>query len=550
MLSALLSLLMTFLSAPAFAHNAQAPVETGARVLVSSERLDRYGAQILVDGGAMPVSGIPELLSKFDSVGGIGQRNAGLPDASQPVQAIVIVPKNAPLSYRQEFLTQIKSALATHYRNVKYEIHESFVDLDADAAALWEQRYELNRLRNQPDLTQAQVALLELADNQVEQGLSDDQAVCESWFRQRCSQFFRFFDPRRSRINHPYNSVIAAHAVAMTKFGISSVVTLSKYGVNVSSVLISAVQGAITAAFGFNAKAWSQFCTSHEFPFFKETLPVKFYNRHGWLKSANINLLRSLGLSYIMRMAAYWSGQTVAGRPVETANSLDFFVQGMGIALPEIILDGLVDDGTRALELKGYLSDQNRKYLLWAISFIDTTMHTLFRIGNVEGAYAVATVSWVAKAGVWLTARHLRAKQNRFFIVSDLISEQPVNPQPAARSGRALTNFLWYVSGVGGITLELRNRLHGKYRVSDAEMVRQNYGLTERVTPGTLSDADLERLRSSPDLTKEDLRRMFSLRDSDPDIVDAMFEYRNRLLKDKAAIDPMAMCAYGLTEPG
>jgi hypothetical protein len=550
MKSPLLLLAVTFFALSAAAHNEVLTSESGARVYFPVKQVDRYGAQIMIDGGQMPLAELPLLIEKFDSVEKAnGQIVSALPGQSDPMQIIVIVPKNAPDRYRREFLTQIKSTLSARFPNSRYEVQESFVDLDEDAKALLEARASLRALTASGALSPEQLALAEQADREIESGLASDQALCESWFNKMCPRFFRHFNRKLQRANHPYNTIIAAHAVALTKFGISASVTLSKYGVNVSSVGIAAVQGAITAAFGFNAKAWSQWCTAHEFPFFKESFPVQFYNRHGWLKSANINLMRSLGISYIMRMLAYWSGQTANGKPVETANSLDFFIQGLGITLPEIVLDGMVDDALRSLELGGHIRDSDRNYLIWGISFIDTAMHTFFRTGNVEAAYTASVFSWAAKLAVLLAAKALKAKENRLFIVSDLVRDVPVNPPVNLRTGglAGIGNFLSYLFG-GGVYLEWQNRVSQKFSVSDLALFKKHFGLTELVTPAGLPQETLRRLRTDPDLSKEDLRNILELRDLDPKILDAIYSYRLRRLKDGKVLEPMEMCAAGLVQ--
>lgn len=521
---------------PAFARS---EASRGATVVVSTNRTDRYGVQIMLDGGTIPLKDVPEFFSKL---------HASAPSGDASVQVIVVVPKNAPQHYRDQFLLEIRQTIDARYPNAQYEIHESFVDLNADALTLLEKRAEVEKMKAQPGLTEAQQDLLVYAEEQIEVGLKEDQRLCESWFQSSCSKFFAYFNPALKALNHPYNSVVAAHAVAMTKFGISSVVTLSKYGINPTSVMIATLQGGITAAFGFNAKSWSQWCTSHEFPFLKETAAVQWYNRNGWFKSANVNFLRSMGLNYVMRMLAYWTGQETGGRPVETANSAEFMMGAMGIALPEVYLDGLMDDGLRALELKGRLTDQNRRYLLWGISFIDTAMHTLFRTGNVNAAYAVATAGWTLKSAVWAAGKYAPAKENRIVFISDFVGTKPEKAPPKVTENRLqfITNFLWYLTGVGGVSSELLNRINGTFMVSDDQLVRRDLGITELVTAGGLSLENLARIKSDPNLSKKDLSEILNLKDADPKIVEAILEYRNRLLKDAQTVDPISLCAHAL----
>lgn len=522
--------LATLFSSAVFAES------KGLTLFLSTSHANRYGGQIMLDAGELKIDEIPDFMATLDPQ----TSGAVLPASNAPVEVSVVVPKNAPLSYRQEFLGEVSAAIQTRYPQAKFKLVESFVDLEADAAALLETQADIKARQSQPGLSARDAKILEAAQTEVTEGLKDDQALCESWFRNSCPTYFKHFNRAWSAVRHPYNTVIAARAVALTKFGVSVSVTISKYGLNPVSALIAVAQGGIAATFGYNAKSWSEWCTSHQFPFFKESLPVSWYNRTGWFKSATINFFRSLGLSYVFRTIAHESGQTVNGRTVETANSFEFLFQGLGLTIPEIVLDGLMDDGARALELRGRINDQGRKYLLWGISMIDTVMHTAFRAGAINVAYSAAAVSWGTKLGVWGAGKLLKQRAARFIAISSELNQ--------TTSGRAVSakNFIGYLFGAG-IPDAIMNRVRNQFTVTDRTMVEQDLGIDE-TWKLSLSESDLARLRTDRNLSEADLRKILNLKDSEPDLVKAMMSYRSaRLMAKDETFTAAELCNAALT---
>jgi|GEM_PF-4535411 len=499
-------------------------------MILSSQTENRYGGPIMLDSGKMTIDQIPEL------IGGL-EPGKVLPNRNEPIQVVVIVPRNAPENYRKVFLHQISESIRKHYPEAQFELVESFVDLNSDARELLEKRTELQKLKeNATDSTD--IKILENADKAIDEGLKADQELCDSWFGKTCPRFYRYFNKSWKALRHPYNTVIAARGVAATKAGIAVTVTISKMGINPASLAIAAMQGAMTAAFGYNAKAWSEFCTSHTFPFLKDFAPVAWYNRTGWFKSVSVNFTLSLGLSYVFRMMAHLSGQHINGAPVETANSAEFLIDGLGIVIPEIILDGVVDDGLRGLELKGRINDQGRKYLLWALSSVDTAMHTSFQAGQIRLAFTFAGLSWGGKALLGAANYLMKARTKRFIVLSDELERR--------ETGRTITakNFLSFVLG-GGIGDAIYNRVTENFSVSDRTMVEQNLALDEMWNL-SVSDKDLHRIQNDPNLTANELNEMLNLKDSDPMILQRMMDYRAKNLGKP--FTPRNLCEASLTQ--
>lgn len=527
----------------------------GISLLLSTRVQNRYGGSIMLDAGKMRIQDIPSLFAHLE----IQNDKSILPQSQQKIEIVVVVPRNAPLSYREKFLQEIHSAISSQYPNAQYKLVESFVDINADSEVLLAQQQAIDELQKNPKLKPVDQQILAAAENELTEGLKENQNLCESWFKKSCSRYYKYFNKAWKDLKHPYNTVIAARAVAATKFGISVSVTLSKYGIspygalmsvlqgglmamtdfNYAGGLIALAQGGVAAAFGYNAKSWSEWCTSHQFPYFKESLPVKFYNRTGWFKSASINFVRSFGLSYVFRMLAYSSGQTVNGQAVETANTWEFVKDGLGvITIPEIILDGLMDDGLRALEQRGIINDPGRKYLLWAISMIDTVMHTGFRANDMNMAYSAAFASWGAKTSVWIAGKLLKQRTQRFVVLSNLLNDKKQGQEISVK------NFLGYILGAG-IPTALSNRINEEYTVLDRTLVEQDLGVDE-VWQMNPSAKDLDRLRNDSTLSETEFREILNLKDTDSVIVNKMLEYRkNRLNTNYSVLD---MCKAALTK--
>lgn len=494
---------------------------------------NRYGGNVVINVGSMTVDELPRFVQPTSDVR--EARKALLPSVSEPIEVVIVVPKGAAEDVRAGFIRQIRTAMARKYPNAVFNIRESFVDTQADRAALEEQRAELNDLRAGivPASPQSPEAL-RLADkinDSIDAGLEENRRFERSWVKKAAGGLNE---------THPYNTVIAARVVALTKLATSGFVLISKYGINAMSLVIGGISGGISAAFGYNAKKWSEFCTTHQFPWFKDALPVKLYNKTGWFKSATINLVRSLGLSYMLRELAYLSNQQVKGERVGSPNSLNFFVEGLGLTIPEIVLDGLVDDGVRALELKGVLNHQSRSYVLWTIGLIDTAMHSFFRAGAVKAAYTVAAISWGSKLAVWGASKLLKPVQKRFIFISDGVSSEKTGEIVENRG-----NFLAYLASLGkGIFQGVANRRAGKFSVSDKEMVLQQLGLSEAWNLA-LSPAEVDRIKNDASLTQAEFEKMLNLRDTDREIVNSMWKNRERQLGQSLRL--LDMCEAALT---
>lgn len=524
--------LMTGLSPlSALAKDSTGVLDNAFTMILSAQNQNRYGGPIMLDSGTMTIEQIPDLLGSLEP-------GKVLPNRGEPIQVVVIVPRNAPDNYRNEFLKQISTSLRAHYPNAKFDLVESFVDLNEDARALLEQKVELQKLK-QKATDSTDIKILDNAANEIDEGLKADQDLCNSWFGKACPRFYRYFNKSWKALKHPYNTVIAARAIAGTKAGFAIATTLSKVGINPASLAIATMQGAMTAVFGYNAKAWSEFCTSHTFPFLKDFYPVAWYNRNGWFKSASINFVLSLGLSYVFRMMSHLSGQQINGVPVETANSREFFLEGLSIVGPEIFLDGKVDDALRGLELKGRINDQGRKYLLWALSSVDTLMHTSFQAGDLRLAYIFAGMSWGGKLALWAAHSALKARAHRFIVLSGELEKRETGRQITAK------NILSFVLG-GGIGDAIYNRVTGNYTVSDRTMVEQNLALDE-LWNLNVSDVDLARIQNDPNLTDNELADMLNLKDSEPAILHRMMAYRAANLGKP--ITPRDLCEASLSQP-
>ncbi len=556
------------------------PKGKGFTVYLTTEGTNRYGANIMVDAGEMNVEDMPTLFDEFNTSNGVSV----LPASNEPVLVVVVVPKGASIETRKAFEKQVRDVVGARYPNMQLEIQESFVDLDADSKVLEDQLADVHAVQPKlaPGSIEADVA--DIVEAKIQTGLVENEQFRLSWFgkaRNRVGRSVRTV-ARASRHpfaateavavgaamavyngsgqvvgwlnrSHPYNVVVAARLVALAKFTTSGMVILTKYGLNPTSAAIAAIAGGVGAAFGYNAKKWSNFCTSHTFPFFKEFWPVALYNRTGWFKSANINFFRSLGISYVLRSLAVASGQTIVGSDgerhgVPSPNSWDFLFGGLGLTIPEVWLDGLMDDSMRALELKGLLNHQSRSYILWGVSFIDTTMHSLFRAGAVKGAYAVATVSWGSKLAIWAAGRFLPAGPKRFVFVSEDVSKQAnavlhADEQKKLKEAQAAGQvvkgpgfFRWFARLVSDSVQEMKNWHSGKFTLSDHTMVLQNFGLDE-VWNLNLKDEQKKRIEADPSLTRAEFVKWLNLMDADVSVVRAVWSARNHdVLRSRTAL--------------
>ena len=475
---------------------------------------NRYGGNIMINVGSMPMSEIPETL---------------LPASDEPVEVVVVVPKGAPAESREEFIGQIRTAMNSKYLHARYNIRESFVDVDAEIATYQEQQAELEKMK--PGIIPGTDAdkLEQRAEKEIAAGIEEDKQFKRSWFNRAVGSL---------NSTHPYNTVIAAKVVALTKLATSSIVLLSRYGINPVSLVIAGISGGVAAMFGYNAKAWSEWSTSHEFPWLKDNLFVRTYNRLGWFKSATINLIRSAFTAYVLRELAYLSHQTVNGKPVDSPNTGMYAWETLGLSVPEVVLDGLLDDGARSLETKGVLNHQSRSYILWTIGLIDTTMHAFFRAGAVNTAYTVAVVSWASKLAVWGTSMVLKANPKRFVFISNDIGEEKTAKLTESK------NVFGYLAGlVKNLAQSISNSRAGKFSESDEDMVKQDLGLGETWNLALPSEK-LERIQRDPTLTQKEFVKMLNLKDTDRSIVNSLWNLRNQKLNHD--FNPVQACAEAL----
>jgi hypothetical protein len=495
---------------------------------LTTDATNRYGGNVMLNLGSMGVEELPEFLSRSGD-----DKNTEILPKAGPIEVIIVVPKGASPEARKEFVGQIRREMKKRYPTAQFTIRESFVDLKADIAALETQRAQLLKLQKQAYSDPKAVALAGQLEKVINDGIEEDRQLEKSWIRRSANKLNE---------THPYNTVIAARVIALTKFSVASYVLISRYGINPISLMLGALAGGISAMFGYNAKRWSEFCTTHQFPWFKDSMPVKFYNKRGWLKSATINFIRSLGLDYGLPELAYLSHQNSKGKPVESPNRLAFFAEGLGITIPEIVLDGLMDDAARALELKGVLNHQSRSYLLWGIGLIDTVMHGFFRAGAVRAAYITAAISWGTKLALWGSSKLLGPKSKRFIFISDQVSNEKTAQLIENRE-----NFFAYLAGLGKTIIQATaNKKAGRFSVSDREMIIQQLGLEESWNLA-LTPEQIQRIEEDSKLTQKEFAEMLNLRDTDRDVVNSLWGFRSRNLGK--CFDPIAACTEALTSP-
>ncbi len=536
-----------FLFAMALLQPLDAYAKDGYSVYLTSSAQNRYGGDIMLDVGSFEPGELPDLFDQFDS----GNGQSLLPKSDEPVEVIVIVPRGASRERREELAGRVRSEVQARYPNMKLRIRESFVDLNSDRQAMREQREALLEAAEAVPDDSPQEAQIQKALQSVEEGLKDNENLRKSWFtrvRERSGLITAAVNE-----THPYNTIIAARAVAIGKFSVSGFVIVGKYGLNWSSAGIGAVAGGVAAAFGYNAKRWSAWCTKHTFPWLQDWSPVKFYNRTGWLKSANINLWRSLGISYVLRYLAYLSEQTVLNQKtgereeVDSPNSLEFLFGGLGLTIPEIVLDGFMDDGFRALELKGRFNHQSRSYGLWLISVVDTFMHALFRANATEWAYKVAVVSWGLKVGVAVAGKYLPAVPRRFVFISE-----DIGTEKTAELHENRRNFFTWLASLGSTLAEsIRNRAKGVFSVSDQEMVKWHFGLEETWNLN-LSPEERERIHTDRSLSQTEFERILRLGDEDRTVRNDLWRIRNENLVSPGSLTSgkslPQMCVEALTQ--
>ncbi len=505
------------------------PQGISATLFVDTPVQNRFGGHITVNVGRANINDLSDALR---------------PAAGEAIEVVIVVPKNARADVREDFLTRVREQMQ-RYPNARYILKESFVDTQADVAAMEAKREELHQITAAADAngtsTPQTRQVAEQVERSIDAGIAETRALEESW----TNKFSRRLFDRLGR-THPYNTVIAARAVAMMKFTVASVVLIGKYGfqnplVNPSSYLIGFLSGTVSAAFGYNAKRYSNWCTSHQFPFFKDSLPVRAYNRSGVVKSATINFVRSLGLSGVMRWLAHVTGQVSNGVPVASPFSWDFVISGLPLTTLEIFSDGAMDVGTRSLEQKRIMNHQSRSYVQWLVGILDTTMHGLFRANSVRSAYTVGSISVGTKIGLWVLGKLAPTPPRRFVFISDEVSQV----RTAAKLAEAPT-FKQYAKALfKSFGQAIANRRSGKYSVSDREMVEQDLSLGEAWTT-VLSEKDMNSVQNDDDLTQDDFSKMLNLMDTDRDLANRLWQARNAARARGVGLDLVDACANAL----
>lgn len=393
-----------------FAFGGEKGLTTSFTVVVPTDARDKYGAPYQLSLGSTPVDELGTLIDQFNvsSNETSDSPTTTLSDPTKPVDVIVVVPRNTPQENINEFRSVIEAQIKTRYPKAKVEVRLSYVDVEADSEALRDQARELREMSHkfQPNAPEQQ--LIRLGQDQVEKGLRENELFKANWAK-------RLFKGAA----HPSNTVIVARAVASLKFGMSAGFMISKWGLNPGSIMIASLQGLVSAAFGFNAAKWRDISAKHMFPWFKETSVVKFYNDRGWLKSANVNFFRSLGITYVFRTLLWASGaKTAQGETAPNPYTMEFFAPALASALPEVILDGFLDDASVALQAKGYLDGRTGSYLLWTIGMIDTFMQASLRAGLMDAWKVFNAVSIGGKTLTIAAGKFLPARTPRILLIS------------------------------------------------------------------------------------------------------------------------------------
>lgn len=517
--------LLSFLTL-ACSISGQAAGKPRLHLTISTETNNRYGGALQINVGEVPQDELGRVLDDFQNSEGVSV----LTDPSQPVRLIIVVPKGASEAKVREFVSQVSGEMHARYSQLKLDVQKSLVDLDGDARALDEAQDLLESTRIQVrSPTEATVALEKIIEQGIQEGRRNNELLRRSWSLRRWIN-----SPIRAlNESHPANSLIVANVVALTKFGTAGTIMVSKYGLSLSSALLGIASGSVSAAFGYNAKAYSNFCTSHEIPFWRTNPLIGWYNRTGWFKSATINSFRSIGLAYLFRELAVLTGQTIKGVPVDSPNSLSFFAQGIGLALPEVALDGLMDDGARGLELKKIINHQTRSYIQWVVGIMDTMMHGFFRTGLVESAYVMMGISSAAKLTLYFAGKYASPKPHEFLVIHEEVSDTPRRANSVSSKLHPLIQqmrdiFLYAPNRVVDLLKAIRDRLSGRYTKSDRDFLVWHHS-TDEAWNLDLTEADLARLRSDRSLTRSQFEKTLNLKDSDQSLRDRLWNLREEL---------------------
>lgn len=530
----------------------------GISLTLSAEGENRYGGKIQINVGQVQPSEIDEIFQDFTDEDG----RSLLADSEKPFRLILVVPKGVPEEEIKEFTRVATEPFYRRYPKLSLVVEHSFVDLDADDRALDEAERHLNELKGK-GIRSAQADSLEaIIEESIRRGREDNRNLRTSWMK-------------KLNATHPYNTLIVANAVALTKFAAGGMVMISKYGLNVSSALISFASGSVSAFFGYNAIDWSNLCTGHQIPFWNARSlsehheqirsergmgaaedfarrfhlgfvrifekPIQLYNRTGWFKSATVNTLRSVGLAYIFRLLAFQTGQTIKGVPVESPNSLMFFGLAIGLALPEVIWDGFMDDGARGAQLKKRINHQSRSYMQWGIGIVDTFMHGLFRTGLPLQAYIAMAVSVGSKVVLWRYGKTTAPEVTEALGVHELVRRDRESPVRTFIPDIKIPNFRrlsWTLRQVVNLALYAPSRITllikaaleratGKFALSDFELVHRQHS-TDEAWNLNLTEEDLHRLRTDTELKLEEFEKMLNLKDGHQEMRQVMWNYRQK----------------------
>lgn len=360
-----------------------------------------------------------------------GDAKSALPDShTQNLQLIVVVPKGTAPEHVEQFKNEALTHFAPEPRlglTLKVETFEVDTEPQIQQLLLADNFLKDVSKDEQNPEARENIAQVRRVTQQEIQGIKQWR---EGWLR-NTKAFF----------NNPEHLKKSAVTVASIKATVSMVTVVSKYGVNASSIGIGLLMGGISAAFGYHAVHYSDFCQHHklflsrQFPWLEKFPPIKYYNDSPNLKSFAINFVRSVGLSYVAKVLAALSGQSFVknGVTVYAANpnhGWDFLRESFGLGTLELVGDMFADTGSRKLTQKGVITHTQRNYILWSIGLIDTLMHSFFRINMTQAAFITGTVSGILKMTVKLTGDRARVRDRKIMVVSGALADKETGKLP------------------------------------------------------------------------------------------------------------------------
>ncbi len=376
----------------------------------------------------------------------------------EKMELVIVVPKDAPAAYVDQFVEETKAKFASQLGEyTKVIVKRSYIDADKNLAEMEATRSTLKQeIRNAPE---SQMPALKAAWKINEEDTQNLKTWRDRWIQ----------GPRKW-LSNPASRDTLAFGILMVKMGISSTMIITKYGLNVWSAGIGFVSGAIAGAFGYKAVEYSQWTQNHKlfltkrFPVLEKLAPIKFYNDSPQFKSIAINFVRSTGISYLVRLSAHLSDQTIqsTGHAAPSPNNLEFFTQSLGMTAVELWGDSWADVGSRSLTQKRYLPYTSRSYIMWFIGLIDTTMHSLFRANALKAAYLTCGISMTFKSGLWVLSKVLQPRARQIVVVSGFIP----------RDSRDFE----YVKKQGSLTEALRMSVETEERIRGSSEIGENLG--------------------------------------------------------------------------